>query len=145
MGPFRPIFDALEQRRARRASWAFNHEITLYARTLARVERPAGVVGGDPSTPMPQRAAEELPRLRRDRAKWRRACGELDEARDVVLRRIADRKTPPAAAAAARRRFDPLEARHPTPADIAAREAQWDASIARLERWAQRAPEYAAG
>jgi hypothetical protein len=144
MGPFRPIFDALEQRRFKRVSWAFNHEITLYARTLARVERPVGVVGGDPSTPMPQRAAEELPRLRKDRAKWRRACRELDEAREVVLRRLGDRKTPPAAAAAARRRFDPLDARHPTPDDIAKSEAQWAMSIARLERWVEREPEYAA-
>jgi hypothetical protein len=144
VGLLEPIFGALERRRVRRARWAFNHELDAYARTLSRIELPAGVTPGDPSTPMPRRAAEGLPRLKRQHAKFREACGELDAARDAVLRRLADPKTPPAVAAAARPRFDPLDARHPTPARIAEQEADWVRSLARLERWAQRDPEHAA-
>jgi hypothetical protein len=144
MGLLEPIFGALERRRVRRASWAFNHELGAYARTLSRTERPAGVIGADASTPMPRRAAEALPRLRRERAKFREAYGEVDEARDAVLRRLADPKTPPAAVASARPRFDALGERHPTPDRIAEQEAAWEMSLARLERWAQRDPEHAA-
>jgi hypothetical protein len=139
-----PIFGVLDRRRLRRARWAFNHELDAYARTLSRIERPAGVTGGDPSMPMPRRAAEALPRLRREHAKFRAASREVDEARDAVLRRLASPKTPPAAAVAARWRFDPLDARHPTPAQLAEKEADWARSLARLETWAQRDPEYAA-
>jgi hypothetical protein len=135
---------ALERRRVRRATWAFNHELDAYARKLSRIEGPAGVTSGDPSTPMPRRAAEALPRMRREHARFRKATAAVDEARDVVLRRLADPKTPPAAAATARGRFDQLAARHPAPARIAAQEALWEASLARLERWAERDPEYAA-
>jgi hypothetical protein len=144
MGLLEPIFGALERRRVRRARWAFNHELDAYARMLSRIERPAGVAPGDRSTPMARRAAEALPRLRREHAKFREACREVDEARDAVLRRLAHPKTPPAAAAVARRRFDPLDARHPTPARIAEQGAGWERGLARLERWAQRDPEHAA-
>lgn len=144
MGFLEPISGVLERRRVRRASWAFNHELGAYARTLARIERPAGDIPGDSSTPMPRRAAEALPRLRREHAKFRAACGELDAARDAVLRRLADPKTPPAASAAARARFDALDARNPTAARIAEQEADWERSLARLDRWAQRDPEHAA-
>jgi hypothetical protein len=139
-----PIFGALERRRARRAGWAFNHELDAYARTLSRIERPAGDIPGDSSTPMPRRAAEALPRVRREHAKFRAACGEVEAARDALLRRLADPKTPAAAAAAARRRFDPLDTRNPTPDGLAEREADWQRSLARLERWAQRDPDHAA-
>jgi hypothetical protein len=144
MGLLEPIFFALERRRTRRARWAFNHELDAYARTLARIERPAAVPPGGRSMPMPRRAAEGLPRLRREHVKFREACGEVDEARDAVVRRLAHRKTPAAAAAAARQRFDPLDARHPTPARIAQQEADWERGLARLEQWAQRDPKHAA-
>ncbi|MEA2383009.1 MAG: hypothetical protein QOH72_2980 [Solirubrobacteraceae bacterium] len=144
MGLLGPIFVVLERRRERRARWAFNHELDAYARTLSRVERPAGVIGGDRSMPMPRRAAQALPRLRRDHAKFREACGEVGAARDAVLRRLADPRTPPAAAAAARGRFDSLDEIRPTPDRIAEQERGWQMSFARLERWAQRDPEHAA-
>jgi hypothetical protein len=144
MGLLDPIFGALERRRVRRASWAFNHELDAYARTLSRIEHPAGAVGGDPSAPMPRRAAEALPRLKRQHAKFREACGEIEDARDALLRRLADPKTPPVAAAAARARFDTLDAHHPTPARIAKQEADWQRSLDRVTRWAERDPEQAA-
>jgi hypothetical protein len=144
MGFLEPIFGALERRRARRAGWAFNHALDAYARTLSRIERPAAAISGDPSMPMPRRAAEALPRQRREHAKFRAACREVDEARDAVVRRLEHRKTPPAAVAAARRRFEPLDERYPTPARIAQQEAEWEMTFARLERWAARDPEHAA-
>ena len=52
MGIVDPIFGTLERRRVRHASWAFNHELDAYARALSRIERPAGVTGGDRSMPM---------------------------------------------------------------------------------------------
>jgi hypothetical protein len=144
MGTLGPISSGLERRRTRRATWALNHALDAYARTLSRIERPAGVVGGDPSMEMPRRAAHALPRLRREYAKFREASTEIDDARDAIVRRLADPKTPPIVAAAARRRFDPLDACYPTPDQIAEREADWERSLARLERWAQRDPEHAA-
>jgi hypothetical protein len=148
MGLLEPIVGAparaLERRRVRRATWAFNHELDAYARTLARIEAPAGVTPGNPSDPMPRRAAEGLPSVRRRHAKFRAASKRVDEARDAILRRLEDPATPPAAAAGARGRFEQLAARHPAPDEIAGQDAVWRASIARLERWAQRDPEYAA-
>jgi hypothetical protein len=144
MAILEPISGPLERRRTRRATWAFNHELDAYARTLSRIERPAGVTGGNPSMPMPQRAAQALPRLRREHAQFREASVELDAARDALVRRLADPKTPPAAAAAARGRFDLLDADRPTPDRIAAQRADWERSLARLEHWAQRDPAHAA-
>ena len=139
-----PISDGLERRRARRATWAFNHALDAYSRTLGRIEVPVGALGGHRSDPMPRRAAEAMPRLRREHAKFRAASAEVDEARDVVLRRLEDPKTPASVADAARARFEPLVARHPTPEWIAQRADQWEKSLDRLETWAQRDPDHAA-
>jgi hypothetical protein len=144
MGNLGPISNGLERRRARRATWFFNHALDAYTRTLSRIEQPAGELGGDPYMEMPRRAAEALPRLRREHRKFGEAVTEIDDARDAILRRLANPKTPPTVAAAARRRFDPLEACHPTPAELAERGAEWERSLARLERWAERDPDYAA-
>jgi hypothetical protein len=144
MGIIKPINGLVERRRVRLARWGFNHELDAYARTLSRIERPAGETGGNPSMPMPQRAAQALPRLRRERAKFREACAEVEEARDAILRRLADPNTPADIAASARHRFDLLEALHPAPEQIAEKESEWAMSLARIERWAQRDPGYAA-
>jgi hypothetical protein len=138
MGIHNPISAGLERRRARRAAWSFNHALDAYARTVSRIERAAGVIAGSPSEPMPDRAARSLPRLRRDYAKFREACTELDDARDTVIAKLSHPKTPPAVAASARERFDVLAARHPTAETIAEREADWQRGIARAERWAPR-------
>jgi hypothetical protein len=140
-----PIFGARHKRCARRASWAFNHELDAYARTLARIERrPADLMGDDRSTPMPQRAAGALPRMTRAYAKFREATGELEQTRDAVVRRLEDPAIPADVAASARSRFDQLAARHATPEQIADRRRQWEAMVERLERWAQRDPDHAA-
>jgi hypothetical protein len=139
-----PISGGLERRRARRATWAFNHALDTYARTLARIERPVGALGGHPSDPMPRRAAEAMPRLWREHAKFRSASVEIDEARDAVIRRLQDPKTPASAAAAARERFEPLVERHPTPDWLEQRAAAWTQTLERLETWANRDPDHAA-
>jgi hypothetical protein len=140
-----PISGGRHKRRARRASWAFNHELDAYARTLARIERrPADVMGSDRSTPMPQRAAAALPRMTRAYAKFREAAGELEHTRDAIVRRLEDPATPADVAATARSRFDQLAERHPAPEQIADGGAQWQAMLERLERWAQRDPDHAA-
>lgn len=139
-----PISGGLERRRARRATWAFNHALDAYARTLARIEQPVGALGGHRSDPMPRRAAEAMPRLRREHAKFRAASREIDEARDAVVRRLDDPKTPPKVAEAALMRFEPLVARHPTPEWLEQRAAAWEQSLERLETWAQRDPDHAA-
>jgi hypothetical protein len=145
MGLLGPITGGSGKRRARRASWAFNHELDAYARTLGRLERkPADVMGDDRSTPMPQRAAAALPRMTRAYAKFREATGELHQTRDAVVRRLDDPATPADVAASARARFDQLAVRHPSDEDIAATAAQWQAMLERLERWAQRDPDHAA-
>jgi hypothetical protein len=143
MGLLDPIFFMAARRRHRRARWAFNHELDAYARTLSRVER-APVTGGDPSMPMPRRAAQAMPRLRREHARFREACAMLDETRDAIVQRMTDPRTPPDLSASVRRRLDPLDADHPSPERIAELEAAWSNSLERLERWAQRDPEYAA-
>jgi hypothetical protein len=143
MGLLDPILFMAARRRHRRARWAFNHELDAYARTLNRVER-GPVTGGDPSMAMPRRAAQAMPRLRREHAKFREACAMVDEARDAIVRRMTDPKTPADLSAAVRPRFDPLDADHPSPQRIAELDAVWTASLARLERWAHRDPEYAA-
>ena len=144
MGIVNPFSGPADRRRARRASWAFNHALDAYARTLSRLERPVGVLGDNASEPMPRRAAAAMPRLRREHARFREAAVELDGARDAVLRRLDDPKTPADVADAARLRFDALELRRPTPEWIAQREAQWDTSLERLEVWARRDPEHVA-
>jgi hypothetical protein len=144
MGIVNPFSGPVDRRRTRRASWAFNHALDAYARTLSRLERPVGVIGDDSSVPMPRRAAAAMPRLRREHAKFREAAVELDDARAAVLRRLDDPKTPANVAEAARARFDALEMRRPGPDWIAQREVEWDRSLERLERWAQRDPEHAA-
>ena len=45
MGIVNPFSGPADRRRARRASWAFNHALDAYARTLSRLERPVGVHG----------------------------------------------------------------------------------------------------
>jgi hypothetical protein len=144
MGIVNPFSGPAERRRARRVSWAFNHALDAYGRTLSRLEREVGVLGDDPYAPMPRRAAAAMPRLRREHARFREAAVELDGAREAVLRRLNDPKTPADVAEAARVRFDALEPRRPTPEWIAQRELEWDRSLERLERWAQRDPEHAA-
>ena len=132
------------RRRVRRANWGFNHELTTYVRALARVEGPVCETGGNPSDPMPRRAAEALPRVKREYARFRKGSAEIDDARDAILRRLADPKTPRVAAASARKRFEPLVARHPTPEALAEQETDWQRGLARLETWAQRDPEHVA-
>src|SRR3954462_484928 len=144
MGIVNTFSGPAERRHARRTSWAFNHALDAYARTLSRLERQVGVLGDDASVPMPRRAAAAMPRLRREHARFREAAVELDGARDAVLRRLDDPKTPADVAEAARGRFDALEIRRPTPEWIAQREVEWDRSLERLERWAQRDPKHAA-
>jgi hypothetical protein len=139
-----PISAARERRRERRARWAFNHELDAYTRTLSRLERPAGVPGGNPSDPMPVRAARELPRMRREHRKFVEATVEIEQVRASLLRRLEDPRTPRAAVELARPRFDQLAAHHPTPERIASQEARWAGGLARIERWAKQAPVTAA-
>ena len=111
---------------------AFVRDLEAYALLIARSERvPARDEPVPASVPRAERA---LKATRRDHAGFLAAWEGLEGARGAIRARLADSGVPEAAKAPARRRFRPLEARHPDTATMRRRDNSWRARIGRLER-----------
>jgi hypothetical protein len=110
----------------------FARELETYATLVMRSERvpDRGVVVAL-GTP---RAVKALKALRSGHDDLRAAWQDLDAARAAVRAHLSDPDTPEAAKAPARRRFTPLEARHPDPVAMRRRDKVWRSRIAQVER-----------